>query len=83
MPGLLPAVSSMYVSPSSVFWRRIARASELIGANCGSISIVACVVSWPFTRLPSGASWIDLTVPTDTPPTRTSDSVASCVASGK
>ena len=36
----VPPVSSMKVSPSSVFWRRIARVSEGIGANFGSISIV-------------------------------------------
>jgi hypothetical protein len=61
----------------------IARASELIGANSGSISSSAAVVSLPFTRVSGGASSIDFTLPTDTPPIRTSDSSASAVASGK
>ena len=54
-----------------------------IGANCGSISSSASVVSLPFTRLSGGASAIDFTLPTETPPIRTSDSSASWVASGK
>ncbi len=54
-----------------------------IGAYCGSISISASVVSLPSTRSDGGASWTVLTLPTETPPIRTSDSWASWVASGK
>ena len=83
VPGSVPDVSSTKVSPSSVFCRRIARASSEIGANSGSISITASVVSFPLTRWSGGARSICFTLPTETPPIRTSDSSASCVASGK
>ena len=63
--------------------RRIACASLEIGANSGSISITASVVSLPSTRASSGARPTSLTLPTETPPIRTSDSTASWVASGK
>ncbi len=73
----------MNVSPTTVFWRRIARASDEIGANSGSSSISAAATSLPLTRNSGGASSIDFTLPTETPPIRTSASVASRVASGK
>jgi hypothetical protein len=76
LPGL-PGVSSTYVSPSSVFWRRIALAVLRTGANLGSSSIVASV------RFPFGSSSLPRTLPTRTPATRTSASRPSCVASGK
>ena len=63
---LVPGVSSTYVSPSSVFWRRIALASVCSGAKRGSSSIVAIV--W----LPLGSSFLKRTLPTDTPAVRTS-----------
>gem|GEM_PF-6939347 len=73
-PGL-PVVTSTYVSPSSVFWRRIARASAFIGAYFESSSIVASVL------LPSGASCFFTTRPIRTPAVRTSAWSASVGAS--
>ena len=76
-PSLLsPGVSSTYVSPSSVFERRIARESLGIGAYRSSSWIVASVVS-------PGPSSSLTTLPTGTPEMRTSACWASCVASPK
>ena len=71
----LPVVTSTYVSPSSVFWRRIARASDFIGAYFESSSIV--VSSLP----PPGASSFLTTLPIFTPAVRTSAWSASVAAS--
>ena len=73
----LPVVTSTYVSPSSVFWRRIARASAFIGAYFASSSIV--VSSLP----PPGASSFLTTLPIRTPAVRTSAWSASVAASVK
>ncbi len=72
-----PGVSSTKVSPSSVFWRRIARVSRGIGANFGSIFRIT------FVRLPALSSRFERTLPTVTPAIRTSAASASVVASGK
>ncbi len=61
-----PGESSTYVSPSNVFWRRIARVSAGRGANCGSISITARVS--PVCRSRRTLT----TLPTSTPEIRTS-----------
>ncbi len=61
-------------------------ASEEIGAYCGSISIVARVVLQvvgSFWHSLSGARLMSLTLPTETPPIRTSASFESVIASGK
>ena len=71
-----PGASSTYVSPSSVFWRSIARVLAFSGANSRSSSIVASVRLRPWSASSS------LILPTDTPAIRTSASVASVVASG-
>ena len=73
----------MYVSPSSVFWRRIASASSEIGAYSGSISMTASVTSLPLIRSDAGPTPVSFTLPTETPPIRTSDSTVSWAASGK
>ena len=61
----------MYVSPSSDFWRRIARVSAGRGAYWLSIWITALVR--PAVR----SSETETTLPTLTPEIRTSDSCAS------
>ena len=70
----VPGVSSTYVSPSSVFCRRIACASEGSGAYFERSSIVT------IERPVSVSGSIALTLPTGTPEIRTSASVASCDA---
>ena len=65
-----PGVSSMYVSPSSVFRRSTARVLRGSGAYCWDSSITACVN-------PSDPSEIAFTLPTLTPEIRTSASWAS------
>jgi hypothetical protein len=67
----------MKLSPSSVFWRRIARVSTGTGPYFGSNSISTSVT------LPAGGSDSDWTLPTLTPPIRTSDCFASVTASEK
>ena len=71
-----PGVSSTKVSPSSVFWRRMARAVVWIGAYLRSISSVATV------RLPFEYRSFWRTLPIVTPDSRTSASRPSWVASG-
>ena len=69
-----PGESSTYVSPSTDFWRRIARVSAGRGAYWLSISIVA------FSSPVCLSSPTETTLPTLTPEIRTSDSAASCTA---
>ena len=65
----------MYVSPSSVFWRRIMRDARSIGAYSGLISISSSVLASP------ALSSLRFTLPTLTPATRTSASTGRVAAS--
>ncbi len=73
-PFCEPGDSSMYVSPSSDFWRRIACVSAGRGAYWRSIWKTA------FVRPVWRSSETETTLPTLTPEIRTSDSCASCTA---